>query len=148
MVSVLVKLVPVTVMVLVLALDVIEGLLRARTSDTAVALPEPVQESVRVRFAGTLLKVNRMFVPFVTATPLVELWAAVLRACWLPSTIMKDAKASDTVRFVKIVPVPSLGTALFAATGSVVGDVFAPIASPVIPAPRALISVGVSVGGK
>jgi hypothetical protein len=138
----------VTVRVLVLLVDVIEGLLTATTSDIAVALPEPLQASVMVRFAGTLLKVNRMFVPFVTGVVLEELWVAVLRACWLPSTIMKDAKVSDTVRFVKIVAVPSLGTALFATTGSVVGDVFAPTASPVIPAPRALISVGVSVGGK
>jgi hypothetical protein len=150
MVSVLVKLVPVTVRLLVLLVDVIEVLLgpAPRRSEAAVLLPEPVHPNVRVRFAGTLLKVNRMFVPFVTATPLEELWVAVLRACWLPSTIIKDARLSDTVRFVKTVAVPSLGTAFSAGVGSVAGDVFAPIARPVIPGPSALMSVGVSVGAK
>jgi hypothetical protein len=75
MVSVLVKLLPVTVRLLVLLVDVIEVLLgpAPRRSEAAVLLPEPVHPNVRVRFAGTLLKVNRMFVPFVTATPLEEL---------------------------------------------------------------------------
>ena len=127
-------------------------LLGAGTSVMAVLLPEPLHARAMVRLAGTFPNVNRMFVPLLTGklptTPPTELWAAVLKAVAPDSTMTKDARLSETVRFVKMVAVPTLSTALFATTGSEVGELLAPMARPVAPAPKAVMTFGTSVGDK
>jgi hypothetical protein len=72
MVSVRVKLEPVTEMVDVLFVDVMAVLLGVTTSEIAVLLPDPLQANVKVTLAGTLLNVKRICVEFSTATPLAE----------------------------------------------------------------------------
>jgi hypothetical protein len=96
-----VELVPVKLMVVVVALAVIVELLRVTVG--GAGLPPVATANVNVTPAGTPANVNRMFVPFGNAVPLLDSIVAVRQADAMPSVISNDPVASGSVRFVKIV---------------------------------------------
>jgi hypothetical protein len=123
-----VELVPVKLMVVVVEVAVILVLLNVIFG--GAGLPVFCSARVKVTPAGTPENVNLMFVPFVTAVPLLETIKAVRQAAPKPSVMTSDPVASGTVRFVKIEAVARL-----------VLPPLAPTEKVPMPEPKALITV-------
>jgi hypothetical protein len=126
---------PVKLITVVVALEVIDALL----NDTVLLFEASPAFAVNVNVTpvGTPLNVNRICEPLGTATPLLELCVAVRQAAAKPSVMTNDARASGSVRFVKIVAVPLLAVAPLIAR--------APTAIVPIPGEMALMTVALVV---